>query len=893
MPAWTLSRPRRTTAVRVLVAGAVLATAAVAPQSVTAAEGSEVRIVRDGFGVPHVYSETIEGVSYGAGYAIAVDRLFQLDVLRANGKGRFTELFGPVPGFPEADAAARRLFYTDQERQAKYERYPARLKTMVGAYVQGINQRINEVRSNPSLLPQEYTTFGLGLPAPWHVTDTVAIADALVQQFGAGGGSERAQADLLKHLVEKLGAAEGRKAFDDVKWRNDPASPASIPADVKWEKQPTGARPLPPKQWRQDARLGLPADQRGPVGDAAVQPPRIGTLAQLSLIPDRPSPESVQAFDEHQRGVEELTKVVKFGSNALIAAGKRVESGGTLQLGGPQVGQFAPQIVAEHGLHAPEAGLDMVGLTFAGSGPVVLIGRGPDFAFTTTTGNSDGSDIYVEQLARTADGKVDPTRYVYDGKVYAMDCRTEAIRTRGGLTHSTTQVCRTRNGPVLATDAENGVAYALRRSWYDFEAGTAEGFSDYNFARSLEDFATAANKLQSNHNMFYSDARGRSGYWHPGALPLRAPGTDVRLPQDGSSSATEWRRMRTAQEVPHLVDPEQGWLANWNNKPAVSWDNGDGANYGGVFRSRLFDELLAADGSLTLEDVERINRVNGTTELEFSFFRDHVVRSGLRSKDPQIKLAAEHLSRWDARREDNDGDDKVDSEPGYSLWKNWRRIATQEAFEDELGPFLSRTSDSMLLHVLDGRNASLVKSRDYLNGTGRDAFLDGVMRANLDALTAEFKTDDLRAWRSAMPKQHYTRLDVRFYDCEVARAAGRSEGCADSLPGNVESLDFMNRGTYNHIVEFRSDRRGRAAGTAPVAGSGESWVERRPGFVVEAESIISPGQSGHIDQVGRQSPHYEDQHKLYGSWRYKPMPLREQDVRYLGGATTTLTYEPT
>jgi acyl-homoserine lactone acylase PvdQ len=322
----------------------------------------------------------------------------------------------------------------------------------------------------------------------------------------------------------------------------------------------------------------------------------------------------------------------------------------------------------------------------------------------------------------------------------------------------------------------------------------------------------------------------------------------------------------------------------------VSWDNGDGANYGAVFRSRLFDQMLAADDTLTLEDVERINRVNGTTELEFSFFRDHIVRSGLRSKDPEIRTAATHLSRWDGRREDNDGDDRVDSEPGYSLWKGWRSTAIRLAFADEFDTFVNRTSDSMLLHVLDGKRASLVKSRDYLNGTSRDAFLDQVMRANLDALATQFGSGDQRTYRSPMPKQHYTRLNARFYDCEVVRsAASRSEGCNDAQPGNVESLDLMNRGTYNHIVEFRP---GRAADATPAAGSGESWVERRPGFVVEAESIISPGQSGQVDQQGRQSPHYEDQHKLYGSWRYKPMPLREQDVAFLGGATTTLTYEP-
>ena len=917
--------------------------------------GTEVRIVRDGYGVPHVYSDTLDGVGYGAGYAIAQDRLFQLEVLRSLAKGRFTELWGPVPGFPEMDASSRLLFYTDEERRAKFERLPDDLKGMYLAFVDGINAWMEEVRNDPSKLPFEFTQLGIGQPEAWDVTDSIAIADYLVETFGAGGGTELEQQALLDHLIGQYGEEEGTAAFDDIRWLNDPASPVSIPRDYDWESEPSRARELPAKRWREDARLGLSEDDRAPLGPAAGAggdgEAAIGTLAQEALVPDEPSEESLEQLRRVQQGVEDTRRYFSFGSNAAIVGPQRTEAGGTLELGGPQVGHYTPEIIAEFGLHSPENGLDVVGLTFAGAGPIVLIGRGPDYAFTTTTGNSDGADVYVEQLGEPAEDGT-PT-YVYDGRTYKMDCRGETINTRGGVPYETFEVCRTRNGPVLAMDEENGVAYAIRRSWFDMETGTFNGFAGYNFVDSLEDFATAANLLQSNHNMFYVDADGNYGYWHPGALPIRAEGTDVRLPQDGSSSAADWRRLRTAEEVPHAVNFPRGWLANWNNKPAVSWDNGDGANYGGVFRSHLWDTLLEADDSMTFTDLEDLNRINGTTELEIDFFRDHVVRAGRASDDEQVREAAEVLAAWDGRREDTDDDDLVDSEPGYSLWKGWLDHALPLAFEDDLGDLAGRASDSMLLHVLDGADASLAKSRDWLNGEDVDTFLNRVMRANLDALGEEYGTDDMSAWQAPMPKQHYLRLNARFYDCEVGAAAGTTAGCDSPLPGNVPDLDYMNRGTYNHIVEHRplevgagnvddqgevedttvlstaatsalpatgggaallgiglvavagllADRRRvlvvagvavlLAAAALPITAGSESIVEDRGTYEVEAESIISPGQSGFISPTGQEDPHYADQHELYGSWAYKPMPLRQEDVEALGdGEVTTLTYRP-
>src|SRR5688500_11673653 len=64
--------------------------------------GEQVEIIRDGYGVPHVYAETREGVAFGAGYALAQDRLWQMEVLRHTAKGRLSDFLG-VPGTPVRD----------------------------------------------------------------------------------------------------------------------------------------------------------------------------------------------------------------------------------------------------------------------------------------------------------------------------------------------------------------------------------------------------------------------------------------------------------------------------------------------------------------------------------------------------------------------------------------------------------------------------------------------------------------------------------------------------------------------------------------------------------------------------------------------------------------------
>ncbi|MDP7675328.1 MAG: penicillin acylase family protein, partial [Dehalococcoidia bacterium] len=56
--------------------------------------GREVEIIRDAYGVPHVYADDVFGLFYGYGYSVAQDRLFQIEMTRRSVSGTVAEVLG-------------------------------------------------------------------------------------------------------------------------------------------------------------------------------------------------------------------------------------------------------------------------------------------------------------------------------------------------------------------------------------------------------------------------------------------------------------------------------------------------------------------------------------------------------------------------------------------------------------------------------------------------------------------------------------------------------------------------------------------------------------------------------------------------------------------------------
>ena len=54
-----------------------------------------VEIIRDQWGVPHIYAHNAQDLFFAQGYVHAQDRLFQMDTHRRVGAGRISEIVGP------------------------------------------------------------------------------------------------------------------------------------------------------------------------------------------------------------------------------------------------------------------------------------------------------------------------------------------------------------------------------------------------------------------------------------------------------------------------------------------------------------------------------------------------------------------------------------------------------------------------------------------------------------------------------------------------------------------------------------------------------------------------------------------------------------------------------
>jgi len=174
----------------------------------------EVRatIIRDDYGVPHVFADTKEDLAYGAGYAMAQDRLWQADVLRRAATGRLAE-FGLAT--VEEDTATRTLWYSEDELAQMFTDWDPgtgyeHLKPMIEAYVDGINAYIEETKHNSLLIPVEY--YGLDLLdklEPFQISDVVGLTVLMGWQFGGTGGSE---GDIYEALLT-LQAMHGDNAM--------------------------------------------------------------------------------------------------------------------------------------------------------------------------------------------------------------------------------------------------------------------------------------------------------------------------------------------------------------------------------------------------------------------------------------------------------------------------------------------------------------------------------------------------------------------------------------------------------------------------------------------------------------------------------------------------------
>ncbi|HEU0031875.1 MAG TPA: penicillin acylase family protein [Kofleriaceae bacterium] len=759
----------------------------------------DVTIIRDEYGVPHLHAASERALFYAVGYVQGQDRLWQAETLRRAATGTLAEWFGPSR--LQADIQARLVFGPAERRAALLAETSAETQLVFEAFADGMNAWIDEARATGAL-PQEYAVFGVE-PRPWTVDDSVAVFLLLGSQFGWNGGDELDNAAQYADLVARLGPAEGARAFADTHYLEDPSAPTTIPGG------------------------------EGVVRGMTALPVRVDTAAA------RAAREVADHQAAHERSLELAGLHRGPRSNAILIGPSMSADGHALLMGGPQMGYGAPQINHELGLHG--AGFDVTGMSIAGF-PLVPIGVGRGYAWTLTTGGTDNVDYFAEQL-----DPGNPGRYWYQGAWHDLACRVETFAVKGAPSTMQT-LCSSVHGPIVAV--VGGVAYAMAAGTAGTELQSYEAWLDMGRARSFEEFESNLAAVSYNFNVFYADAQGTIAYWHVGAIPVRAAGANPFFPEPGDGSS-DWQGFMPFDEMPHVVNPEQGWLVNWNNKPRADWPNSSAGfwDWGPVHRVNTLRALVAAQspGSFTLDTLAEINRRAGLTTdspsgsaaiVIVSTMLDDMLDAVDCSVDPRLREIVSLLRGWDWLQTDDDEDGRYDS-PAVAVFNTWWQATLEDVCVPELGAGIDPTLCAQIVYrLLAGSAAAVPVQASYLDEgeTIRDALSRDLVVA-LDELAARFGTADVAAWLQPRAEIEWTPGGI----------------------GTVPNTLWMNRGTYNQLVHL---------GRGPQ---------------LYGKNVVAPGQSGDY-----RSPHFADQLPLYATWQYKPMRLRRADQRAHAESITRL-----
>ncbi|NKB68136.1 MAG: hypothetical protein GKR89_13825 [Candidatus Latescibacteria bacterium] len=127
-----------------------------------------VEIGRDQWGIPHILAQTDQALFYGYGYAMAQDRLWQLDYYRRKARGRLAEVLG-ASGLA-SDQTVRTMDIPGIAARGM-EAIAAKSLQRLEAFAAGINGMMEACRDN---LPLEFALLDYA-PEPWTALDSVAV----------------------------------------------------------------------------------------------------------------------------------------------------------------------------------------------------------------------------------------------------------------------------------------------------------------------------------------------------------------------------------------------------------------------------------------------------------------------------------------------------------------------------------------------------------------------------------------------------------------------------------------------------------------------------------------------------------------------------------------------
>jgi penicillin amidase len=770
-----------------------------------------VEIVRDEYGVAHIYADTAEDLFFAEGFTHAQERFWQMEFQRRTAAGRLSEIFGETT--LETDRYLRHFGFRQSTEEA-YAMLDQETQDMIDAYSRGINAYIAD--RSPAQLGLEFALLGVQGTQweiePWTPVDSMIWAYMMIFDQGSRPNQELQAANMIGLL--------GPERFEQLfpPYRDD---------------RPTIIQSSELDYLSQSADSPLAALNEAELAYLA----RMGTgLAGHDLVPPL---------------LARMMTPYGSGSNSYVIGGERTATGLPLLGNDPHMGVRMPALWYEVGMHCREK-TDACPYNFRGFSlpgvPGILIGHNDRIAWGLTNAAFDAEDVFIERV-----NPENPDQYEVNGKWVDMDIRREEIKINGREKPEVIFVRSTRNG-VVASDwmvdasrfgaTDDGTEpYALTFAWTALgPVQSVRAIEMILRAQNWDDFLEATQYFEAGkQNFVYADVDGNIGYVMPGKVPIRAGG-DGTVPVPGWNDDFIWTGFIPFEDAPRVFNPAQGFVVTSNN-PQVRAE--DYPYHIARFpdegqRAQRITELIEADSDgITVEELMVIQTDN------YSISASEIVPylADLTFDDPAVAAARDRLLGWDLQMDKDSPDAAL-----YNIF--WKRLLAN-TYNDQLPPeyYLDGSGgDSIGLMLPDERaewwddvaTADIVETRDAI-----------LARSLNDAYAEALQTlgDDPAAWRWG----------------DLHLVTFRSDTLGSSGIGVIENI--FNRGPFptsgSEAVPQKTCWNADEDYTVTCIPALRQIIDLSD--LNNSRMIHSVGQSGHP-----MHPHYDDLIDLWINFQYHP-----------------------
>lgn len=514
----------------------------------------KVEVLRDKFGINHIYANNQRDLFYMQGYLAARDRLFQFEIWRRQATGTVSEIFGESE--LERDIGTR-LFMFRGDIKEELNHYHDDGYEIITSYTDGINAYISEVRNNPESLPIEFKILGIK-PEIWTPSDVISRHQGLLGNI---------------ELELNIGRAVSKIGVDKVK-------------DLQWFHPKDPELKLDEKITEEDLDqdiLKLYNAYRKP----------IKFKKEYLLEEFRKNEDLEVSFLENSKNLEDEFSI---GSNNWVISGKKSESGYPILANDPHRTIVAPSLRYLTHLVAP-------GWNVIGGGepeiPGISIGHNGYGAWGLTVFRTDAEDLYIYEL-----NPENSKQYYHKGEWIDFNIIKESIPVKGGEDYEI-ELYYSIHGPVTLIDENRNRAYAVRCGWLEVGGSPYLASLRMNQSNSWEEFREACNYSNiPGENMIWADKDGNIGWQAVGIAPIRNTHSGM-VPVMGDGRY-EWDGYLPIIEKPNDFNPDDEFLATANeNVTPLSYDkwNAIGFSWADPFRGDRVDQFLVDSKKFTMQDM--------------------------------------------------------------------------------------------------------------------------------------------------------------------------------------------------------------------------------------------------------------------------------------------------